>query len=371
MYKASRFSFSLLLLTLLCAAAIGQDNPIHSFKSQNGFIQSLAVSPDGKLLLSGSEDKSIVLWSLTEQKEITTLNRHHYNVYALCFTPDGNYFASGGDKNIIIWDKEGRYIKKLAGHKTSVWSIDFSPSGDTLISGSFDHRFMLWDIYEGEIIKEFEGFEESMLATAYSPKGNYIAAANDRQIFIYETDSFKLHKTINAHASNIYDIQFTPDGKKLVSASRDKTIKIWDVATGNIEDLLSRHERSVMSIDISDNGKMIVSGAFDATTIIWDLEKGELLTSFEDHKLPVYAVAFHPDNLHFYSGSGDEKINYYQIPEELIVSNFLDKRYQEELDASPLFEPRRANESRSDYKERQEKAEAFRKKLIKKYMEEL
>ncbi len=111
-------------------------------------VYSVAFSPDGALLASGSGDKTVKLWDVASGRELRTLAGHTNSVNSVAFSPDGRTLASGsGDKTVKLWDvASGRELRTLAGHTNSVDSVAFSPDGRTLASGSWDYRVKLWDV---------------------------------------------------------------------------------------------------------------------------------------------------------------------------------------------------------------------------------
>ena len=111
----------------------------------NGVL-SVAFSPDGKTIASGSSDNTIKLWNL-EGKELRTLTGHSNWVWSVAFSPDGKTIASGSyDKSIKLWNLEGKQLRTLTGHSKGVLSVAFSPDGKTIASGSSDKSIKLWDI---------------------------------------------------------------------------------------------------------------------------------------------------------------------------------------------------------------------------------
>ena len=121
-------------------------------------VTSVAFSPDGKHLASGSDDKTVILWDVQRGKQKTKLMGHESSVASVAFSPDGKYLASGSDdRTIIFWNTQTLRPKwTLKEHTFSVTSVVFSPDGRYLASGSRDNNVILWDILMGKQIRKME-----------------------------------------------------------------------------------------------------------------------------------------------------------------------------------------------------------------------
>ncbi|MEA3318195.1 MAG: WD40 repeat domain-containing protein [Bacteroidota bacterium] len=368
----SKLLNSILLFSIFLISAKTDDNNkylIAKYKEHTDQIQSLAFNPTNNTFISGSSDETIKIWDIASTKSIKTLTRHHNDVYALRYSPNGNHFYSGGDKNIDMWTSNGDFIKTFSGNSTSIWSIDINKN--YMINGSFEKVFRLWNIKSGDCIYTFEGHKKSVLATAFSKNGKYIASGSgDNTIKLWNLETKKLIKTINGHGGNIYSLSYSHDNKYLASASRDKNIKIWDAQTGDFIKTLTAHNRSVMEIKFSANGKFMLSASYDATVKVWDTQKWEVIHTFT-HTNPITSVAISNNNKYIISGSTDKVIYLWKLDNEILVDYYFKDDLKIEMEKSKLFVPRKSNEKRKDYKIRQEKAERFLQELYSKYSNKL
>ncbi len=200
-------------------------------------VSSVAFSPDGKTLASGSWDKTIILWDVEKRQRIgQPLEGHKNDVRSVAFSPDGKTLASGSwDKTIILWDVERRQRigQPLEGHKDYVYSVAFSPDGKTLASGSGDKTIILWDVEKRQRIGQpLEGHKNSVYSVAFSPDGKTLASgSSDKTIILWDVEKRqRIGQPLEGHKDSVYSVAFSPDGKTLASGSRDKTIILWDVA---------------------------------------------------------------------------------------------------------------------------------------------
>ena len=239
------------------------------------FVNSVAYSPDGTKIISGSGDGTIKIWNANTGKCLKTLNGHSIYVYSVAYSPDGTKIISGsGDKTIKIWDANtGQCLKTLEGHYSNVWSVAFSPDGTKIISGSRDNTIKIWDANTGECLKTLKGYSEGGLSVAYSPDGTkIISGSGEGTIKIWDANTGQCLKTLEGHSSSVLSVSYSPDGTKIISGSNDKTVKIWDANTGQCLKTLGGHSNIVESVAYSPDGTKIISGSRDKTVKIWGVE---------------------------------------------------------------------------------------------------
>ncbi|WP_348519775.1 hypothetical protein [Anabaenopsis sp. FSS-46] len=243
-------------------------------------VRSVAFSPDGKTLASGSwsvfvdSEKTIRLWDVATQEEIATLRRHSGSgVSSVAFSPDGRTLASAGaygDNTIKLWNiATRREIATIRGHSDTVRSVAFSPDGKTLASGSGDKTIKLWDVATQKEITTLTGHSHLVHSVAFSPDGKTLASASFQTVKLWDVATRQEIATLRGHSSSVWSVAFSPDGKTLASGSRDKTIKLWDVATGKEIVTLTGHSDGVMSVAFSPDGKTLASGSRDKTIKLW------------------------------------------------------------------------------------------------------
>jgi WD40 repeat protein/uncharacterized caspase-like protein len=273
-------------------------------------VSTVAFSPDGRTLASGSADHTIKLWDVASGHELRTLAGHTDEVLSVAFSPDGKTLASGSaDNTIKIWDiTSGHELQNLAGNLTGITSVAFTPDGRTLASGSFEGTIKLWNVANAAGIRKMDS-TSPVLAVAFSSNGQTLASAHsDGSIKLWDTASGNELRSIVGGKNSILSIAFSPDGHLLASSGKEPAINLWDVETGRTLRSLAGHTDEVWSVAFSPGGRTLASGSRDATVKIWDVASGRELRSLTGHTRWVRTVAYSPDGRTIASGALDKTI---------------------------------------------------------------
>ena len=249
--------------------------------SGHGLIgaMSISFSPDGKVLASGSGDRVVRLWGVDTEQVLQTLAGHAALVCSIAFSPDGQIIASSGsgDRTIKMW--EVATGKELHTIPTSfVWSLAFSPDGEVLASGSADGgegdgTIRLWEVATGCLLQSLHGHTDDVHSVDISPDGMMLASGSyDKTIKLWNLDAGRCVHTLEGHSDFVFSVCFSPDGETLVSGSADGTVKLWDVASGALLRTLTGHTSDVFSVAFSPDGSTLASGSYDRTVLLWDVD---------------------------------------------------------------------------------------------------
>ena len=257
---------------------------LRTFETETSTTHSVAFSPDGHRILAGGNDGRLRLFDIATGEAVLTIEAHTGEVLAALFSPDGRQLLSGGaDKTVKLWDAEtGQLLKTFEGHSGDVAAVAFSPDGRFALSGSADKTLKLWDIETGRLLKTFEGHTDAVTSAAFSPDGRQaLSASKDKTVKLWDVAAEKLLKSFEGHSDEVAAVAFSPSGGQLLSASKDKTLKLWDAQTGAFIKTFEGHSDAVTSAVVSSDGARALSGSKDKTLILWDLGAGKLVRTLD------------------------------------------------------------------------------------------
>lgn len=294
---------------------------VHTLLGHSNAVTSVAFSPDGKTLASGSEDKTIEVWKLDVGKRWYTLTGHSDWVTCIAFSPDGRTLASSSrDKNIHIWDlNKGKWWYALTGHSDRVSAVAFSPNGEVLASSSRDKTVQLWNLNKGRWMSTLAGHAEGVEAVAFSAGGKFLASASrDKTLRLWDWQAGKSICTLADHRDWVRSTVFASTssispagGLILASGSRDGTAKLWRVDAEGCGTLLRSfrdNSGDVLCVAFSPDGRVLATGSRDGTIYLWDAEGGGLLEMLAGHGGEVLSVVFSADGGSLASGGGDRTV---------------------------------------------------------------
>ena len=251
------------------------------------------------------------LSAIAQNLPYTTFEGHTREVYSVSFSPDGQTLASGSaDTTIRLWDVEtGARLRTLSGYTWFVNSVVFSPDGSLLASGSWDDTISLWDVEKGRHLRTLRGHTNNVDSVVFSPDGSLLASGSwDDTISLWDVEKGAHLRTLTGHTDWVSSVSFSPDGSLLASGSADNTIRLWDAETGAHLRRLGVHSDSVRSVSFSPDGETLASGSWDTTIRWWDVETGTRLWTLRGHTDSVNSVSFSPDGSLLASGSDDNTI---------------------------------------------------------------
>jgi WD40 repeat protein len=284
---------------------------------------SVAFSPDGKYLASGTRsyglvDTDIHVWDLSTGEEVKILRGHARRIIALRFTPDGKKLISAAwDNTIRVWNLAGgKEERQFKGHEDVVTGLELSPDGKQLVSSSQDNTLRVWDFAGGKELRRMTCWASGI---SLAPDGRTLAAAA-QVVLLWDIQTGKQLRQIGkagVAGNGLRGVCYSPDGKTLAVLGQGGHVSLWDVAAG--KELLSLQglKRPALAMAFSPDGKVLATGGggyaqpgvnfdnFLTEFKLWDVKSGKQLRSCEGHTYYVSAVAFSPKGETLASASED------------------------------------------------------------------
>lgn len=283
------------------------------FDGHRNTVSALAVSPNGKHLLTGSHDASVRFWDIETQTS-AILAAHQSGITSVAFSPDGEMFLTGAlDSTANLWSLQGELLFCYEEPQTYINTLAFSPDGQSIMAGCSNGVAVQWSL-EGEEVQRFKAHQEAINDVGFSPDGQrMITASNDRTSRLWNADG-QLLRTLNGHSDWVSSVAFSPDGNYIISGSDDDKAKLW-TKEGRLIRTFTGHRENIYSVGFSPDGEHILTGSSDQTAILWNLQ-GKILLRLVGHQSGVYDVAFMPDGKSILTASADNTARMWQVEGE-------------------------------------------------------
>jgi len=299
------------------------------FTGPSEAVTCVAISHDGKQVLTGSKDTTIRLWDVESGRMLRTYRgRHSYGISSVAFSPDGKQFLSSSHADrdpsqdtVILWNVESGSQRGFHLDDT-VNSVVFSPDGKQILSCSGttlgnDYSIKLWNtadhimsffgVHDKDKIKTFPGCSAWVISVAFSPDGKQIIAglgsygsSDGITVKLWDVASGREVIKFSGHKYSVISVAFSPDGKQFLSSS--DTVKLCDTATGQEIRTISDGYGHVA---FSPDGKQILSCSENNTLKLWDKESGQEIRTFSGHSAGISSFAISPDGTRIVTGSSD------------------------------------------------------------------
>ncbi|KAJ1305571.1 hypothetical protein OPQ81_000571 [Rhizoctonia solani] len=293
------------------------------FKTHRDRVTSVAFSPDGTRIVSTGAFDALQIWSVQSGEHkisISPKTNHTKHFRAAVFSSDGSRIISGDcNKAICFWDAQtGNLLsEQLEGHSDCINSVALSSDGSQLISASGDSTICVWDMTTQQVtlgpLQKHFGVNQAIL----SPSNLYIASCGgDDAVHLWDTRSGK-EVLFEKHCGEVNSVSFSPEGSRLVSCSEDGSVCIWIIRHTDEDDGIFRtYYNGIRSACFSSDGSQIVTGGEYGCIYLWDAHSGELVRGpLTGHTGYICSVAISSDGSCIASASGDKTIRLWDLKE--------------------------------------------------------
>ncbi len=347
-----------------------------------GPVTSIVFSPDGNTIATGSEDNTIRLWDVNTKQHINTCDGHEDGINKIAFHPNGKTFASDSeDWQIRIWETEtGNLVKTIKSNSLSATEMSYSPDGTTLLivgphsqyemeieywniesgehlktelidaklnsakfssdclllAGAGENPLLFWDVETGKLIKNYTKWIGDLKSIEFSSNGRHLlTASNWDRVDIWDVNTAKPIVSVG-HRDTVNSATFSPDEKTIASGSDDGTIRFWDAATGKLINEITAHlSTEIYSAVYSTDGSTLTCGT-ESEIRFWNPQSGELLNNITEPSCDVYSIAYSPDGKLFATGGTSKKVRLWDTKTGRFLGSFSGHK---EVISSVAFSP--------------------------------
>lgn len=286
-------------------------------------VYNVQFDPTGTRMISHSSDATARLWSVPHWREIAVLTGHRRSVAAARFSPDGRHVVTGGHDSARLWrSSDGALIAVLRGHNHQVDKLAFSPDGMFLTTGaqraaindrSFDNSIRQWRVMDGNPVASLRAHEGNIRSIEYSSNGALLASGSeDGNVIIWSASPEKTLLQIHTDFTDVNDLLFHPDGKRLFIAGSHGSVQVWNWRSKNLIGKLQGHSMQVYDIAYDRNLDVLATTSADGTVRLWSAANYSEVASFSESERP-YHVEFVPGRNVLLSWSFDKSVYIWDV----------------------------------------------------------
>jgi len=273
-------------------------------KGHNGWVTSIATSAENPdLLLTGSRDKTLCVWTLTRDETYgvpkRSLTGHAHFVQDIVISSDGQFALSGSwDGTLRLWDLQlGTTTRRFVGHSKDVLSVAFSADNRQIVSASRDKTIKLWNtLGECKYTIEENGHTEWVSCVRFSPNPQspiIVSAGWDKLVKVWNLQNCKLRTNLVGHTGYINTVTVSPDGSLCASGGKDGTARLWDLNEG--KHLYSLNAGDIIHALVFSPTRYWLCAATQSAIKVWDLESKQLVADLNKNFPEFQATATDPN----------------------------------------------------------------------------
>ncbi|MEB3220258.1 MAG: NB-ARC domain-containing protein [Nostocales cyanobacterium 94392] len=280
-------------------------------------VKALAVSHNGKHILSGSSDKNMKLWDLQTGKQIHTFEGHEGTIHTVLFISEEQAVSASEDGTLKLWNlKSYECLHTFEGHNCPIYAAAFIRERMQVISGGADGRLKIWDLQNRRCIFNLQAHKNSINDIAVSSEVmSVISASSDKTLKLWNLESGKLIGRFKGHSDQVYSVAILNQKKQIISTSADKTIRLWNLQNYKCIHIFEGHKGSVYSVVPNAKQTEFISCSSDKTLKLWNLENNNYQMTIKDNDWS-NTVAFTPNDNNLITASDDYTLKIWSLKDK-------------------------------------------------------
>ena len=294
-----------------------------TFQGHRSGIGAISVTPDGRYLLSSSQDETFKVWEVSTGKPVNTFMGCSTDdmLSSLPITPDGRYVFSCLYNDLILWElatgsevRDFMIESEIDINSEIVTAVAITPNGQYGLSGHGDNTLKLWNLATGQEIRHFTGHSDIISFIAITQDSRLVlSASKDTTVKLWELATGRHIRTFTGHSDWVTSVATTQDGRYAVSGSFDSTLKLWNLAADQEICTYYGHTDKVSSVVVTPNGRFILSGGKDTSLRLWDLSTGKEIQIFRGHSDMITSMVITQNGRYAVSGSRDYSLKLWEF----------------------------------------------------------
>ncbi len=261
---------------------------LHSLET--GPVTSMAVSRDGRTLVTACQGSQLMIWDLVKKTcKATSKGFINAELPVVSASLNGRLIVQGGFESLRVWDRKEGISRSFDIFKITPRSLAISPDDKKLVCGFDDGSVIFYDLNSQEFLDELPYHRAEARSVIFSPDGRLIISGGDYgKIYVYSVD--QMSTIADFEGPSVWSLAASWKGEEIFAACRDGNIYHWNTKQKKLIRKFSGHQEEVRSISVSSDGNLLLSGSYDATVRIWDAHSGRCLYTAYEHEGGVTGV---------------------------------------------------------------------------------
>lgn len=247
-------------------------------------VQSATFSPDGRFLVMSDNHPSVLLWDTDNGRQIRGFGPLPNGVSTLAFSRDGRTLATGGSDGVLhFWDPStGLEAMHFQAPNTDFTAIQFLPDGKSVLTGGSDGILRIWDLANSREIRRLDAHSGNIYSAALSPDGRSVVIGTDKCVQVWNLATEKVIELPDSNHGRVFSVAFSQDGRLVAAGGDDKVVRVWRSLSSDWHKVrdLPQHAQWVLTVQFSNDGKSLLSADLNDLAVVWDISRGQKIKTF-------------------------------------------------------------------------------------------